>query len=191
MTVEHRIARSADPGQQNRYENCMLACRLCNRARGATPHEGTSYRLLDPTQDSWGDHFELAEDCLRPLFAEGDAAFTHRTYDFDDERKVVRRRLRRLLVTDRLMLLQRIGSELEDLLQLAEVIRSRNLDAFFAAIRDIQLLRADALRALEDLRLFAAIPSDKPDECRCNSTEHFQLPTEYEAQTIDFRFPGE
>lgn len=191
MSVEHRVARSADPSQQNRYENCFLACRLCNRARGATPHEGASHRLLDPTQDSWGDHFELAEDCLHPLFAEGDAAFTHRTYDLDDERKVVRRRLRRLLVSDRLLLLQRIGSELEDLLRLAEVIRNRNPEVFFATVREIHRLRSDSLRALEDLRLFAAIPSDKPGDCRCASPEHLGLPTEFDAQTINFPFPSE
>jgi len=183
MTVEHRIARSTDESQKNRYDNCVLACRLCNRARGALSHEEPGKRLLDPSRDAWASHFAVAGDFLRPLTPDGDGAHTHRAYDLDDERKVVRRRLRRLLVTDRLSLLGEVGAEIGELLRLAEVIRKRNPEAFAPALRRVMRLRTDALRALEDLKLFAAIPSDKPTGCRCDSID-YELPAELAAQTL-------
>ncbi len=191
MTVEHRVARSAEPSLRNRYDNCLLACRLCNRARGTDALEKGGKRLLDPTLDAWESHFSLVEDRLRPLVPDGDGAFTHRAYDLDDERKVVRRKLRRLLLSDRLELLREIGGTMVDVLRSAEAIRKRNPEAFFAALREIQRLRTDALRAMADLALFAAIPLDKPDHCRCDSTRHHQLPAEIEAQTMELRFPHE
>ncbi len=190
MTVEHRVPRSEQPSLRGRYANCLLACRFCNQARGALGVRTGRKRLLDPTRDSWSDHFERFGDRLRPRVAGGNAEHTHATYDLDDPRKVVRRRLRRELISDRLDLLAGIGLELDRLLRLAEKLRKRNPAAFFAALREVARIRSDALRALEDLRLFAAIPSDKPSSCRCASAKHHRLPTALSEQTIPMPILG-
>ena len=184
-TVEHWIPRSTDPEHQDEYENCLYACRFCNRSRSATPLWGDGVRLLDPTCVAWGDHFAAAGEFLAPAPGDADATYTHRTYELDDPRKVVRRRLRREVVTDRLALLQFLGGEIEALLNLAAVLRERNAEAFGEALWEIRQLWHEARRALKDLGRFPAIPSDAPEACRCPEPPPFRLPPALEAQTLE------
>jgi hypothetical protein len=142
-------------------------------------------RLLDPTGDAWADHFTVVGDLLAPVSGDTDAAYTHLSYELDDPRKVVRRQHRREVVTDRLALLQFLGGEIEALLNLAEVLRTRNAAAFGEALWEIRQLWRDARRALEDLGRFPAIPSDAPEVCRCPSPASFRLPPALEAQTLE------
>lgn len=93
--VEHHVPKSRLESGRNHYENCFYSCRFCNSAHGALPvvdPEGN--RLLDPCRVAWGAFFELRDDELRPR-DEGDAAYTHRTYDLDEPRKMKLRKARR------------------------------------------------------------------------------------------------
>ncbi len=184
-TVEHRVPRSADPARENEYANCLYACRFCNRSRSVSPIRTSGARLLDPTEDPWGDHFEAEDDHLKPVAGDPDADYTHRAYDFDDPRKVARRRARRELVNDRLALLSDLGSELVVLLGLAEGLRRRDFQKFGWALQEIQKIRSAALRALEDLKRYPAIPADAPARCRCQGTDLLSLPAELERQTLE------
>ncbi len=177
-----------DPEHRGDYENCLYACRFCNRSRSVTPILKDGARLLDPTADAWADHFAAAGDLLAPAAEDADATFTHRTYELDDPRKVVRRRARRELVSDRLALFRFLGGEIETLLNLAAVLRTRNVEAFGEALREIRQLWREARRALEDLARFSAIPSDAPGTCRCPSPVRFQLPPALEAQALEIDF---
>lgn len=182
-TVEHRIARSADPSKANVYGNCLYACRFCNRARSAAPLREGEARLLDPTRDAWGSHFTATGSRLLPAPDSRDAEYTHRSYEIDDPRKVVRRALRHRLVTDRLELLRLLEEEAE-LLQLARAAR-RDPKRFGALLKKIRELRRAARRALEDLGRYEAVPADAPQACRCGGDHQHSLPAELERQLVE------
>ncbi len=185
MTIEHQTLKSKAPKKANDFENCFFACRLCNRARGTKPREHQGARLLDPTHKAWVDHFELVEDRLRPVPGDIDAEYTRFAYDLDDPEKVSRRRARRELLTDRLLLLARIGEELSALLDLAERLRSLGSPSFKSAWKEIVSLRLQAHRALQVLRLYRAIPDDAPRACRCDPQPELSLPDVLGRQVVD------
>lgn len=184
-TVEHWAPRSSDPERKDDYENCLYACRFCNRSRSVTPILGEGARLLDPTGEAWADHFAATGDLLAPVAGDASASYTHRAYELDDPRKVVRRQLRREVLTDRLALLRFLGAEIEPLLNLAAVLRTRNAKAFGEAMWEIRQLWKDARRAIRDLDRFPAVPSDAPKACRCPSPAPFRLPPALESQTLE------
>ena len=189
MTVEHRVLRRDDPGLTGTYSNCLYCCRLCNLARGTRAIETSEARLLDPTENAWKEHFEAVGNDLRPRAGDANAAYTHRTYDLDDERKRARRQKRRQLLEDRLELLRRIETELAELLDLAAELRKLDPGAFEEAWAEIVDLRDDARRAYEDLALYPAIPVDAPTACRCPPPGALELPRglEHQYPTVDRR----
>jgi 5-methylcytosine-specific restriction endonuclease McrA len=185
-TVEHRVARSEDASRENEYENCLYACRFCNRSREARPLARDGARLLDPTRDTWSRHFEASGDRLEPADRDADAAYTHRAYELDDSRKTERRRSRRELVTDRLLLLTDLEEEVAELLRLSDLLRTRDLSSFGRALDRLRSIRADTRRALGDLaRYAAAVPADAPGSCRCPAPGQRSLPEELDRQTIE------
>jgi hypothetical protein len=188
-TVEHAIARSADSSLANDYENCLYACRWCNRSRSAHPAQGQGFRLLDPTRDAWEVHFIGAADTLLPRDGDPDAQSTHRIYALDDPRKVERRRVRRALVSDRLHLIGRLGSELTELLRLASSLRRKDIGRFGRVVRETRRLREDAGRALRDLRRYEAVPTDAPRSCRCPLPRELALPAFLHQQVVEVPDP--
>jgi 5-methylcytosine-specific restriction endonuclease McrA len=184
-TVEHRIARSVDVGRKNDYDNCLYACRFCNRSRSAKALLQRGGRLLDPTRDSWSRHFLAAHDRLLPSEGDAAASYTHQTYDLDDPRKTARRRARRELLSDRLLLLKRLEDESAKLLQLADFLRRQDLQRFGRFLQQLKSIRTDARRALGDLTRYAAIPADAPRFCRCRTSGNESLPVELDRQMIE------
>ncbi len=184
-TIEHRITRSSDASHENEYENCLYACRFCNRSRSAKPLRRHDARLLDPTRDAWGKHFSVVEDRLRSADGDADAEYTHEAYALDDPRKVERRRARRELISDRQRLLTRLDNELAELLGLAGKARRHSLRLFGEILQEIRHLRGDAQRALRDLKRYAAVPSDAPEACRCHSSRNHSIPEELGQQTFE------
>lgn len=183
-TVEHRAARSADPSSESAYENCFYACRLCNRARSFLPISTAEARLLDPTSDRWGTHFNLAGDQLSPAEGDPDAAYTHRAYQLDDPRKVIRRRARRTWIETQLQHLNDLTGEIAKLLPLADSALRRDLDEFAEVLLTIRAVRADVRRALGALAIYRAIPADAPSDCRCSPPQDYSLPEWLELQTF-------
>lgn len=184
-TIEHRIARSADSARENDYLNCLYACRFCNRSRSAQPLIKSGARLLDPTRAAWARHFLASMDRLLAASGDADAAYTHRAYELDDPRKIARRRARRELLTDRLRLLVGLDSEIGELLRLADFLRRHDLQRFGQTLRQIRSIEADARRALEDVKRFAAIPTDAPQLCRCRGAINDSIPEELDRQMIE------
>lgn len=184
--MEHVIARSEDSAKANDYHNCLYACRFCNRSRFAKPAWLEGIRLLDPTSDAWSEHFLASGDNLLPVRGDAEAEYTHRAYEIDDPRKIVRRQVRRELLTDRLRLLSRLGSEIAELLRLADPLRYRDIRRFGEILKQIRALRADARRAWGDLRRYLAVPVDAPRTCRCPVPREHSLPEELDRQTVEF-----
>lgn len=184
-TIEHRIPRSTDASRENDYDNCLYACRFCNRSRSARSVRRGGTRLLDPTSVAWGEHFTATGDHLRANEEDADAQYTHLAYELDDPRKIGRRRVRRKLVGDRLRVLARLESDIVELLRLAGVARQRDVGRFRQILEEIRGLRNDAHRALEDLKRYAAVPQDAPQTCRCAPPHNLSLPEELERQTIE------
>jgi hypothetical protein len=144
--------------------------------------------LLDPTQDAWADHFVVSGDEIVPVESSKDASYTLSTYDLNDERKVRRRRDRRLLIEDRLNLLA-LQEELDRLLELAERERTTDLQTFGRLLRKIKEFRDRGLSALSDLARYAAVPHDAPASCRCGSNENHSLPEALARQTLEVPNP--
>ena len=184
-TVEHRVLQSADVSQRNDYNNCIYACRYCNRARSTTPIEQNGQKLLDPTVAAWANHFAAADDRLLPMADNVDASYTYETYDLDDPIKCERRRLRRELITNRISLLRDGPQELSALLGVAEELGRAEPEAAQHLLRVARRLREQLVCAPQDLSRFNAIPPDAPTECRCRTKEHHVLPPEFDRQMLN------
>jgi hypothetical protein len=172
--VEHFVPVSAR-GKINHYENCFYACCLCNRARSSLSQiDPQGFRLLHPCGHTWASHFEASQDDrLLPVQGDGDAQYTHRTYDLDDPRKVEARRVRR----------ERISESLRILMEGPEILESlvRRLDAEplgrgFDLERAINHLRQSIEGAEKSLRRYVAVPVDADRICRCGRNDHHRLP---------------
>ncbi len=178
MTAEHRTLRRDDPRLASAYTNCLYACRLCNMARGTKPLETHEGRLLDPTTDPWANHFTTVDSSrLQPKAGDSDARYTFNTYDLDNPSKTSRRQARWELLTDRQTLRARIGAELTTLLDLVGLVQKRNPKEYAKLWQEISDLRRQALRALRDLEIYRAVPSDAPETCRCTSPHELTLPS--------------
>lgn len=186
-TVEHREPRVAKPEKKGRYDNCIYACGRCNRARSRRPVEFAGRRLLDPTEDVWSDHFELAAgDRIEPREGDLDAEYTATAYDPNDELKVERRRARRRTIEDHRLLLVELPRESVRLLEIADRLRrDGDLDGFQQVVAAVRRYREAIQRALRDLRRHAAVPSDAPETCRCQTTDHHTLPEALARQTFE------
>lgn len=189
-TVEHRIPRHADPRRANDYDNCLYACRYCNRARGALPVATKHATLLDPTGEAWGEHFRAEGDRLLPAVGDADASHTHDAYDLDDPRKVEMRRCRREVVDERIRFLREVPTLMVALTRNAG--RAFESSDFRSALDNLQSVRNLARHAevcAGDLRRFAAIPRDHDAACRCGSTSEHRLPEGLEVQMRDIDLP--
>lgn len=141
-------------------------------------------QLLDPTCVAWADHFELDGDRLVCRSGDVHAAYTHETYDLDEQRKVDLRAARAELIRESLKLLEDGPLRIERLLQIAQraqlgIEQRRQIDE---EIEDIRRRMADARR---DLRQRAAVPGDASRACRCRSTEHHELPLALASQMLE------
>jgi len=144
-------------------------------------------QLLDPTTEPWADHFIAVEDRLLPAAGDRDAGYTEEAYDLNDPRKILCRRLRRELITDRRRLLVELPTELSEVLHLADRLRREHgdLDGFRQILVTLRRYREMMKRAQRDLQRFAAEPADAPHSCRCNSRENHTLPEGLASQTFD------
>lgn len=191
MSVEHFIPVSAEDALINDYENCFYVCRFCNGARGtASTLSKDGRRLLNPCREVWGEHFfASAGDRLVPYSGDSDAVYTAQVYDLDDLRKIRVRRSRRERIEEWTALLGRAPGLLRALLARAQSTRSaeRKEELLLAAHE----VRVSLLRAVRDIRRYAAIPEDADQGCRCPGSEDCCLPTLLEEQMLEVDLPEE
>ena len=144
-------------------------------------------RLLNPTDDAWGDHFKLVEgDRIEPLEGDLDAEYTETAYQPNDPLKVERRRARREVIEDHLSIVE-LPRAIDRLSELADRLlkEKRDFDGFQQVVAMIQRSRETLQRALRDLRCYAAVPSDAPETCRCETADNHTLPEVLARQTFD------
>lgn len=177
MGVEHFIAVSADAESLNVYDNCFLACRLCNGARSTALASVSGKHLLNPCNNAWADHFEVDGDRLSARSGDRDAEYTEQTYDFNDPRKVRARRLRRELLSEYLKLVTEGPRRIEILIGLSQ--KYDDVEILSAA----QHLQTCVRIAVKELRAYSAVPADAPDRCQCGLTDDLDLPTWLGRQT--------
>jgi len=182
------VPQSVDERSANDYTNLVYACRFCNTARGDTSRVASGCHLLDPTKDAWTDHFQVEGDQLVPRDKDLDAAYTYKTYDLDDNRKIARRQFRRVL----------LAQHLQQVLQ-GQEIHQKILDKAereIAPEKSLALLR-EARQIYDEViypgRLFleryTAIPPDAPQRCRCRTTDMHCLPDEFLRQIVHVEVP--
>lgn len=166
--IEHFRPQSdatASEEERRRYSNCYYACSLCNHARGTEPLEDGGVTLLDPNTDAWGDHFDLVDD---RFVANQDDRRARRTdlgaYDLNDEKKVGLRKLRRTTIDGNMRVLEHGPARIESLLQAA----SENTAARGDLLREAEEWRDHISRAWETLKMYGALPDDRPTECACS-----------------------
>jgi len=191
MSVEHFVPAGTAEELINDYQNCFYICRLCNGSRAKAPvTDPQGRRLLNPCSEPWGAHFFIAEDDrLTAREGDSDAAYTVETYCLDDERKTVARRSRRERLEEWLALLTRGSALVEALLENAEATPSpsRKRELVLAA----EECRRSFLRAVRDIRRYAAIPKDASRSCACTRTDSCSLPAGLEAQVLEISLPVE
>ncbi|MBI5368597.1 MAG: hypothetical protein HZA54_16295 [Planctomycetes bacterium] len=190
-TVEHHVPRQADRARINDYGNCLYACRYCNRARGLAPRGVEGATLLDPSAQAWGDHFRAEGDRLAPAVGDPDAAYTHRSYDLDDPRKLEMRRWRRELIDERLRFLEAVPALMEALTRSAQrAFEAKDTGAAVDYLNQVRELARHAEGCAGELRRFAAIPRDHDAECRCGVTSEHRLPEGLALQMIGIDLPA-
>ena len=180
-TVEHLELQSTHASLVNDYTNLIYACKWCNRARGIHPRSIAGVRLLDPTQDAWANYFKIEGDNLVPInLNHQDAVYTFETYDINEDRKVARREFRRNFISPRIDIIQNGLKSLQDLMSWAEQHPNDSL----MLISKAQSLRETMLQIILELKIYAAIPADAPQQCRCGTTAMHCLPDEFLKQVI-------
>lgn len=66
LQIDHVLPRATHPARADDYSNCVLACSNCNLYKSDTETGSSSARLLNPTADAWGAHFDARGDELTP-----------------------------------------------------------------------------------------------------------------------------
>lgn len=161
-TIEHIIPRSHDGALIGTYKNLLYICRLCNNARSDSDLcDAWGRRLLDPTKDVWSQHFQLQQDHLVPITSH--AEYTEDVYNINDSRKVKLRRTRR-----------------ESICHLHLLLSNARTRAKFAHSQAEACVEIASISQL--LRVYAWIPDDAPNTCRCGKTTHHLLPKSYRDQ---------
>lgn len=195
MTVEHRIAQSRDTSQIHRYANCFLCCSKCNIAKSDKELVGPAgQRLLEPTADAWGKHFEIELDAssrmlnLRARRGDRDAEFTISMYDMNDPRKSRMRWHRRSRVAE---LLDEVRRQVQLLARLEPLANNSILsDVTLVAAEHVRDLRKTIQIHLRELReRWLAIPADFPKTCRCKAK--LELPACFEQGRIRIEWQDE
>lgn len=178
--IEHFVPEAQYQTLRIDYTNLFYACRFCNQARGATPRISTKgYRLLNPCEVTWADHFQLEQDNIVPIAGDLDASYTVETYDLNDPRKVRLRRLRRETLTARLDFIAH-ATQLEDEL----LDRAPKEEDSLKYLDLAKQLHSHKRQAYEDLLRFAAIPQDADSQCLCDTTEHHTLPVWFSSRSL-------
>lgn len=171
--VEHFLPVSQDPAGTNVYENCFLSCRFCNGSRGAQlnvdPQVGSS--LINPCTHTWKDHFRLERDELLPADGDGDASYTHDTYDINEPRRIKMRQRRRETISEALRMIDK-GREIHDLL-----IEKAEADSDPDLVRCALSIGEAIKNAWRNLSFYKLIPTDAEDCCRCRDKSRCRIPT--------------
>jgi len=182
--IEHLAPQSHDPAQRNAYSNLLYCCGFCNRARSNRPLKSARGEILNPTQTTWANRFEVQGDELQPKAGDPNAVYTHACYDLADPRKTTLRRLRREVIEHHRELLTVVPGLVVEKIQLAQQ-NQRNPAAVRKYLGEAQFLRRILNRAISDLRTYSSIPRDADQKCRCGTTRHHVLPVSLAQQSWD------
>ena len=170
-TLEHLTPKS-EPGKgRDDYQNCIYACRWCNRARGTQPLRRGVVKLLDPTQTAWASRFEIRDDALWARIGDLDAGYTADVYDLADPRKTRLRAVRRDQLARARSILDGAPPRLR---ALAARKAEPTVGAVIAALSDAVALAEKVLAG------YPAIPNDAPLDCACAAQR--ALPAWFAAQ---------
>ncbi len=180
-TVEHFVPQSRSPSQRDDYENCLYACRRCNRPHGdAAPI--ARRQLLDPTTTEWANHFRAVDDRLEPIDGDHDARYTEAMYRLNDTSKLRARRRRRMTLSRARAFLERALAQLEVLQRVrADTRAGRNDDPDEL----VMLLRDAVIAARADLLRASAVPADATETCACSVSGYPPLPAWLAAQCTE------
>lgn len=187
LQIEHLEPQSVgNAASITQYDNLILICVLCNRARSALPLTSpTGLRLLSPFQRAWGDLFQIADDQVQPRDSlDRDAVYTHDCYRLADPKKTDLRKRQRQIINRNLTLLKELTIEIRKLR--AKLIESskEEVEQQSEWLRMLQSARLECLLRLQEWK---AIPSDAPSACRCpdTSASRFELPEFLKEQLIE------
>lgn len=181
-TVEHFIPKSVRPDLINEFENLVLACRLCNIARGVKPlAEENGAKLLNPREEAWAEHFTLEQGQLEPQTPDGD--YTKDAYGINDRFRTARRSKRALVLTKAYRVLLGIRRR-------QRAVEKRLAAGDTSAREHLRDLEDSKRLAIEIALGFRWIPEDAPPRCRCDHTDHHDIPVAYRDQIVELDLEG-
>lgn len=163
FSIEHFILKSQEPELANVYENCLYACRYCNRHRGRQPHlGGAGQRLLNLCDTVWSEHFVRDGDELKPRDGQTDTQYTHEVYKLDSPIKRRARKLRREKIVE-------YQKAVNDYPPIIKALRDKGFkDDDRNLIQAAAMLSETRRYALEDTRThFSLVPRDAQMPCPC------------------------
>lgn len=185
FTAEHLQLQSECDSKINDYTNVINCCTWCNNARRAKPINKDGHRLLDPTEDAWGDYFRVEENRIIPLVEGGDASYTHKAYRLDDDRKLALREGRRNTIASSIRQIEEWMFHLEELKVWSE--------QYPADRPKFQLIARQTRVAIYEtcleLKKYTPIPPDAPSKCQCETTEMHCLSAEFLSQLVSYVIP--
>jgi len=181
--TEHFIPQSVDSSIKHDYNNCIYSCRYCNHSRGIGKNSNKDgHKLLNPTTEIWSNHFSIKNDQLTFETQDYHASYTNLLYDLNDDRKVKARKRRR----ESLQFIKKHLKESPSLIQNLNDLLNKDLkkDDKLTLIKAIQNINNTTKKAKKDLKLFIALPEDKPTICDCTDPPDLKLPNFINYQQI-------
>lgn len=187
LQIEHLEPQSVGSAASiTQYDNLILICALCNRARSALPLTSPKgQNLLNPFQRVWGDLFQIADDQVQPRDAlDRDALYTHKCYRLGDQSKTGIRKRQREVISKNLTLLEELTIEIRRLRAQLTESNKEGVEQQSKSLRVLQSARSECLLRLQEWK---AIPSDAPSACRCpdTSASRFEFPEYLKKQLIE------
>ncbi len=183
-SIEHHWLQKDREDLIDSYTNCLYSCRFCNRARGQRPNvDADGHHLLEPTSTAWHLHFRYSGTKLVPVPGDPDAEYTCAAYDFNDPRKQTCRNDRQKAIRRAFDAINRTAAPRVRLLGLAQRLPLlEDRIAVLQAAADLEMARR---HAIQDLRRYFPIPSDKDATCCCKVAVVLKLPTFLADQCVD------
>lgn len=138
-------------------------------------------RLLDPTKDAWGSHFELDGELIRPKPNDADAEYTREAYKMNARKKRDARELRAKKIRATLKRIQGDYEREGKLIHLGREERdtAKKIELFQMAL---EIRRARKEIEKDFISTYRAVPIDAPSTCRCVNPPEYKLPAWFAEQ---------
>jgi hypothetical protein len=178
--IEHVLTSKESPDDRSEYMAIVYACARCNNARGSRPSTQDGAALLNPSVQSWSEHFQWSGHELKPITE--DAKLTAEVYDINSPVKLGLREELERIIDENVRLLRSGPAMISELMADLDSLPS---DRRVSRLQIISQLHSCLIRARSSLERLRAVPHDADVTCRCESPPPYDLPAWYVGEDVD------